>query len=91
MNEEVVEWTVRHELQCADRVGYALEVIALSVGKVVHGINVPLSACAPVRTLDDAINDWVAEVHVVACHVDFGAQHKLALVHALKKVEVFLG
>ena len=91
----VVEGTVRHELQRADAVGDALEVVALAVGEVVHGIYVPGGAGAPVGRVDDAVHDGVAEVHVVAGHVDLGTQHvasllELALVHALEQVEVLL-
>ena len=48
-----------------------------------------------VRMLDDAIHDWVAEMHVGGSHVDFCAQHHCAFfkfsgIHALEQIEVFL-
>ena len=94
-HEAVVERTVRHKLQRAYRVGHTLEVVALAVSEVVHGINVPFAARAVVGCLDDAVHDGVAEVHVVRCHVDARTQHaaplvKFAGVHPLEQVEILL-
>ena len=41
-NEQVVQGSVLHKLQRAERVGDTLQVVALAVGEVVHGIGVPL-------------------------------------------------
>ena len=75
--------------------GDTLKVVALSVGKVVHGIAVPLGSCAVVRNLDDAIDDRIAEVHVGICHVQFGTQHHRTFygfggVHVLKQSQILL-
>ena len=69
VDELVVQGTVRNELQGADRVRYALKVVALSVCEVVHGVGVPLRSRAMVWCMDDAIHDWVAEVHVGIGHI----------------------
>ena len=69
VDELVVQWAVRNELQGADGVRYALKVVALSVCKVVHGVGIPLCSRAMVRRMDDAIHDWVAEVHVGIGHI----------------------
>ena len=82
--EQVVEVAVRHELQCADRVCHALQVVALSVCEVVHGVSVPLVARAPVRHVQHAVHDGVAEVHVGACHVYLGTQNHLARLHVAR-------
>ena len=44
INEEIIKRTVRHELQRADRMGYTLEVVALSVGKVIHRVAMPFGS-----------------------------------------------
>ena len=95
IHEEVVEGAVRHELQCAERVGYALEVVALSVCEVVHGVGLPCSTCTVVGVVHYAIDDGVTEVHVGRCHVNLGAQHhasllNLAAVHLLEELEALL-
>ena len=64
VGEIVVERTVRHELQCADRVGHALEVVALAMCEVIHWVYFPLGAGAPVWGLDNAVHDGIAEMHV---------------------------
>ena len=75
IDELVVKRTVRHKLEGADGVGDTLKVVALSMGKVVHGIAVPLCAGAVVRCLNDAIDDGIAEMHVRICHVELCAKH----------------
>ena len=75
VDKRIIERTVRHKLQCTDGVGHALKVVALSVGKVIHGVSVPLSACAVVRCVNDAIHDGVAEVHVGVGHIQLCPQH----------------
>ena len=69
------------ELQRADGVRHAFEVVALPVCEIVHGVGVPLRAGTVVRMMDYAVNDGVAEVHVGAGHVDFGAQDHGSLRH----------
>ena len=94
VHEEVVERTVGHKLQCAERVCHAFEEVALPVGKVVHRISLPSGARAMVRMLHYTVDDRVAEVHVGACHVYLGAEHhgtflNLAAVHFLEQVQCF--
>ena len=65
------------------------------MSKVIHRIDFPLSAGAPVRGLDNSIDYRVAEVHIAVGHVNFSTQHhrslfKLSIVHAHEKVDVFL-
>ena len=70
------------------------------IGKLFHEIliqriNLPLVAGAPVRSLDDTVHDRVAEVHVVARHVDFGTEHHAPFleftgIHLLEKLEILL-
>ena len=95
VDEEIVERTVGHKLQGADGVGHALEVVALTVGEIVHRVAVPLRSRAVVRGLDDAIDDRVAEVHVGIGHVDLGAQYHAAFlglgrVHLLEEAQALL-
>ena len=95
VDELVVEWTVRNKLQGTDRVGNTLEIVALSVCEVVHWISVPLGTCTVVRSLDDAVHDWVAEVHVWISHVKLRTKYhtsfySLRSVHFLKESKAFL-
>ena len=86
---------MNHKLQCTQRVGHAFEVVALSVCEVIHRVSFPFVACAVVRGLDHAVDNWVAEVHVGVCHIYLGAQHHFAFlyfsaVHLLEQFEAFL-
>ena len=74
--------------------GHLLEIVRLSVGKVIHGIYVPFCPGTVVRVLDDTIHDGVAEVHIGRRHIYLGTQREGPLVeltgiHAHKEVEVF--
>ena len=53
--EQVVEGTVLHKLQRTPRVGHALQIVALSVGEVIHGVCVPLRTRLHVRNVQHAI------------------------------------
>ena len=95
LDEPVVERTVDVELQGADRVGDALDRVALPVGVVVHRVDAPLVSRAVVFGVDDAVHDRVAEEHVRMGHVDLRAQDlravgELSGLHALEEVEVLL-
>ena len=74
---------------------YALEEVALSVSEIIHRVDFPISAGAVMGSLDYAIHDGVAEVHVRRSHVDFCAKHsgafvKLSFVHAFEEIEILL-
>ena len=75
----IIERSVWNELKCTDRMSYALKVIALSMGKVVHRVGVPFSSCTVVRNVDNAIDDRIAEVHVGICHIQFCTEHHTTL------------
>ena len=72
------------------------EVIALTVGKVVHRIHVPLAPRTMVRMRsDNAVHDRVTEVHVGVRHVYLGTEHHLPLLyltvlHGLEQAQVLL-
>ena len=92
INEPVVERAVHLKLECAERVRHPLEVVRLSVGKVIHRVNFPGGAGAMVRDMDHAVDDRVTEVHVGGGHVDPGTQHHLPLgdhpaVHLLEELK----
>ena len=55
--------------------GHTLEVVALSVSKIIHWVAVPFCPSAVMGCLNDAIDDGVAKVHIVIGHVELGAQH----------------
>ena len=85
-----------HELQRTDGVCHSLEVVRLTVCEVVHWIYVPTTTSAVVRvSSDDAVHDWVAEVHVRVGHVYLRAEYhlavfNLAVLHGLEESEVLV-
>ena len=84
-----------HELQRAERVGDALQIVALSVGEVVHRVGVPFVARANVGNVHDAIEQRVAEEHVGVSHVYLSSQHEgagdgLAAIHEAEQAQAFL-
>ena len=83
------------ELERADAVGDAFDVIAQAMGEIVHRINAPLVAGVMMLGVPDPVEHRVAQPDVGRRHVDLRAQRagavgKLAGFHARKKVEVFL-
>jgi hypothetical protein len=96
LDEPVVERAVVLELQRAERVGDALDRVALAVGPVVHRVDAPLVAGAVVRRVQDAVHHRVAHVHVGRGHVDLRPQHARAVGNSparmrREQVEVLLG
>ena len=84
---------MRHKFQCAERVGNPLEIVTLSVGKVIHRVCLPFSASMWMWVVHYTIDDRVAEVHVGARHINFGTKHHLAFlyltrVHHFKQTQV---
>ena len=75
--------------------GYALKVVALTMGEIVHGVGVPLVAGTDMGDVEYAVDEWIAEQHVGMSHVDLGTQYKcswfaLSAVHELEELEVLL-
>ena len=73
----------------------SLEVVALTMGEVVHGIGVPLIARTDMWDIEHTIDQRVTEQHVGVSHVDLCAQHQctglaLAAVHKLEQLQVLL-
>ena len=76
--------------------GDTLEVVALPVCEIVHGIHVPFCTGAVVRMLYDAVHDGIAEMHVRRGHVNLGTQNagtflELSGIHALEQIKILLG
>ena len=93
--EPVVQRAMTVELEGAQRVGRALDGIALAVRPVVGGVDDPRVARAVMMATPDAVHDGVTQLHVLVLHVDLGAQHHRAVVelarsHASEQVEVLL-
>ena len=95
LEQPVVERAVDLELERADRVRDALDVIAQPVRVVVHRVDAPAVAGVVVRGVADAVEHRVAQPHVGSAHVDAGPQRartvgELAGAHALEQVEALL-
>ena len=75
----VVQRAVAVELERAQRVGDALDGVALTVRPVVGGVDAPLVAGAVVVLVADAVHHRVAQLHVLVLHVGLGAQHVRAV------------
>ena len=87
---------MRYKLQRAYTVCHTLQVVALAVCEVVHGIGIPLVSRAPVLHVQHTVHDWVAEMHVGTCHVYLGTQYHparlhIARVHLAEQPQRFLG
>ena len=55
--------------------GDTFEIVALSVGKVVHGVGIPFIASANVWDVKYAVDERVAEEHVGMRHVYLGTKY----------------
>ena len=69
--------------------------IALTVSKVIHGIDAPLVAGAMVVGMFDSVNDRITHVHILMRHVDLRPKNLLSVAissffHFLKKRAVLL-
>ena len=95
VHHPVVERTVRLKLQRAERVRDALERVLNGMGEVVHRVDAPLVALTVMVHIADAVDDRIAHIEVTGGQVDLRAQRaaalgELAVLHALKEVEVLL-
>ena len=66
-----------HKLKRADGVRNAFQEVTLSVSEVIHGVCIPVIARTDVGHIQHAIHDRIAEVHIVACHVNLGTKYHL--------------
>src|SRR5262245_49061649 len=83
------------ELQRADAVRYAFDVIAQAMGEVVHRVEAPLVTGMMMRRVANAIKDGVAQPDVRRGHVDLRTKRtlavgKLAGLHAREEGEVLV-
>ena len=95
VDELIVQRTVRHKLQRANRVGHALEVVALTMREVIHWVAMPLCASAVMWSLDNAIHHGVTEMHVWICHVHLCTEHHgtfngLSGIHVIEEPKILL-
>ena len=95
LDEPFVERAVILEFERADRMGDALNRVALPMRPIVHRVNAPLVARARMMRVQDAIKHRIAQIQVAGTHVDLRAQHaftvfEFTLAHPLKQVEIFL-
>ena len=75
--------------------GYALKIVALTMGEIVHWVSIPLIAGTDMGDVEYAVDEWIAEQHVRVSHVDLGTQYKcswfaLSAVHELEEFEILL-
>ena len=95
LHHPVIQGAVDFVFQRAHGVADALQRVANGVGEVVHGIDTPLAAGAPVLLVQDAVHGRVAHDDIGRSHVDLCAQGILALgefagLHAAEQVKGFL-
>ena len=91
----VVERTVDLELQRADAVGDAFDVIAQAMGEIVHRIDAPFVAGMMMFRVANPVQHRVAHPDVRRRHVDLRLQRpravgELAVLHADEQIEAFL-
>ena len=91
----VVKRPVHLKLQCAQRVGDALNRVRQAVREIVHRVDTPLVTGAVMLRFADAIQHRIAHVQVRRGHVDLRPQHPRAVLefsvpHTLEQLEIFL-
>ena len=84
-----------HKLQGTPGVGHTFQIVALSVGEVVHGVGIPLISGTDMGDVQHTIDQRVAEQHVGMGHIDLGSQHEgsglaFATVHKLEEFQILL-
>ena len=84
-----------HKLQGAEGMGHALEIVALTMGEVIHGVGVPFVAGTDMWHVEHTVDQWVTEQHVGVSHVNLRTQYEgaglgLPAIHELKESEVLL-
>ncbi len=83
------------EFQRAERVGDPFDGVLQAMGPVVSGVEAPLVSRVVMRSMNDAVHDRVAHVHVRVGHVYLGPQDPfpfgiIACPHSLQQLEVLL-
>src|SRR5690606_35382836 len=96
VNKPVVKRAVYFKFQSTDGVGNSFLVVALTMGKIVHGIHAPFVAGTVVMRFQNAIDYGVAHMHVGRCHIDFCPQYPRSFIefagcHPLEQTEIFFG
>ena len=91
----VVKRPVHLKLQCAQRVGDALNRVRQAVREIVHRVDTPLVTGAVMLRFADAIQHRIAHVQVRRGHIDLRPQHPRAVLefadpHTLEQLEIFL-
>ena len=95
LKHPIVERPMNLELERANRVGDALQIIADRMGVIVHRVQAPTVSSPVVRGMADPVQGRVTQMNVRRRHVDArpkgaGAVRELALPHALEQIEVLL-
>ena len=95
LDEPLVQGAVDFEFQRAQAVGDVFDGVTLTVGEIVHRIEAPIVSGSVVVGPLDAVEQRVPHVHVGVRHVDFGAQHAMAIgmdavPHFLEEAQVLL-
>ena len=67
----IIQIAVGYKFQCADGVGNIFNRIALTVGKIVHGINAPFISRTVMFGMFYSIEYGIAHNHVGRCHINF--------------------
>src|SRR6266480_7083621 len=79
VEEPVVQRSVVLELESAERMAHLFDGVALAVREVIARVDVPSRAGARMAGVENPVDDGVAQVEVRRRHVDFRAEHPLAV------------
>ncbi len=93
VEKPIVEGPVIFEFQSTDGISDTLQRIALTVGKVVHGVDAPLVAGAVVLSMENTVHDRIPHVEIGRGHIDLGPQHLgavriVAVLHLLEQFPI---
>ena len=94
-NEQIVQGTMLYKLQRTPRMGYSLQIVALAVGEVVHGVGIPFVACTDMGDVQYSVDQRITEEHVGMSHINLCSQDErswfaLAAVHEFEELQVLL-
>ena len=85
---------MRNEFKGANRVSDTLQIVTLTMRKIIHRIGIPLITSTPVRKIKHTVHNRVAEVHIGTRHINLRTKNHFAwfnitAIHFAEKLQTF--